>query len=280
MDTRMGKYNEEPNSSMSRTSRNTELYKTINKGELENYDIKSNATLLGTNDKNQIDIDKIKKILDTRYNDTAKRKSIRLEKDEEVIQPEKEETTKEYDINAILQKAKNEKPISYEEDRAKKLRDTQYDILNNLNLDEKEENDNEPPQEDEARLMDLINTISLNEQKVKEKPEDDFLDDLKGNENTEVFEGMKEELEKQTTMDQNTIIEKIDKIEKDDSSKTNTISLDNTAFSKSMEFSKKDFENFDLDGEKTSPLAKIIITIIIIAFLVGIFFFVKSIFNF
>ena len=58
-----------------------------------------------------------------------------------------------------------------------------------------------------------------------------------------------------------------------------TISLDNSMFSKSLEFTQKDFEDFDLDSEKTGPLGKILIVIILIAFIVGIVFFVKSVFN-
>ena len=37
-----------------------DLYKDISKSELENYSIKSNATILGDN-KNEIDVEKIKK---------------------------------------------------------------------------------------------------------------------------------------------------------------------------------------------------------------------------
>jgi hypothetical protein len=104
MSTRMEKYDPDMPLEMSRQSRNAELYKTINKSELNNYDIKSNATVLGPSNKGQIDVEQIKKILDTRYNELPKRKSIRIEDLSTEEEASKEESTKEYDINAILEK--------------------------------------------------------------------------------------------------------------------------------------------------------------------------------
>ena len=75
MSSRMSKYYEEDNVN-SRFRKNEDLYKEINKGELNSYSVKSNATVLGDNN-NEIDVEKIKKILDTKYNETPKRKSIR-----------------------------------------------------------------------------------------------------------------------------------------------------------------------------------------------------------
>ena len=103
MGSRMTKYYDDDNIKTSRYHKNEELYKEISKSDLEHYDIKSNATVLGEN-KNEIDIEKIKKILDTKYKDTAKRQSIRLEEEENVS--EEKEITKEYDINIILEKAR------------------------------------------------------------------------------------------------------------------------------------------------------------------------------
>ena len=266
MSSRMDKYEKSSIEGMSRVSRNQDLYKSISKSEIENYEVKSNATILGESNKNQIDVDQVKKILDTRYNDMPKRRSIKIEKnvDEEPI---KEEITKEYDINAVLEKARSGKASKYDEERAKKLRDTQYDILNNLTLPEDKEKieEEKEPKETETRLLDLINTITINEDKSKKRQIEDSLDllsDLKGDDNTEVFEGMKEEIEEELKKE------------------TSTISLDNTAFSKSIEFNKKDFEDFDEDSETGSVIGKVIIGVILIIFLVVVFFFIKAIFNF
>ena len=175
MATRMQKYYDNTENISSRTERNQDLYKEIANSEIDKFKLTSNATVL-SDAKNNIDIEKIKKILDTKYNEVPKRKSIRLEQEE--IKTEKVVDTKEYDINAILEKAKEEKETTYEQDRLKKLRDTQYDILNHLNLDKKEEE-----QESQDDLMELINTITAKELENKKNEEIDPLDiltDLKG----------------------------------------------------------------------------------------------------
>lgn len=263
MKSRMSKYdNEIPN--YSRVRKNEELYKEINKTELENFNVRSNATVIG-NQSNEIDIDKIKKILDMKYKESPKRKSIRLEtpNDEPTVS---ESPTKEYDLNVILEKAKDDKEESYEEARAKKLRDTQFDILKNLKIKNEEEIDKKEKEED---LMNLINTITINEAKKREEKENseplDILSDLKGDENTEVFEGIKEEIER---------IEKTSKV------LTNNSKIDNSFYTTSNLFNKKDFTDDDFDDEKLSIGVKILIVIVVIVFLVGLFLFLKSIIGF
>ena len=138
MNTRMSKYDEDQETvSTSRVKRNANLYNEINNTEIEDFTLRSNATVLGRQDE-KIDIEKIKKILDTKYNEVPKRKSIRLEP-ETVEKEENVSPTKEYDLNIILDKAKEEKEESYEEVRAKRLRDTQFDILKNLNISEEKD---------------------------------------------------------------------------------------------------------------------------------------------
>ena len=164
MDTRINKYNE--SDKMSRISKNSDLYKQINDSELDNFNVHSNATVIG-NQEREIDVEQIKKILDKRYNDRPQRRSIRVEPREEVSRLDKDDT-KEYDLTKVLEKAKDEKVETYDEVRAKKLRNTQYDILNNLNIEEteeKEENKINP----EENLMNLINTITINEAKKKRR---------------------------------------------------------------------------------------------------------------
>ena len=164
MDTRINKYNE--SDKMSRVSKNSDLYKQINDSELDNFNVHSNATVIG-NQEREIDVEQIKKILDKRYNDRPQRRSIRVEPREEVSRLDKEDT-KEYDLTKVLEKAKDEKVETYEEVRAKKLRNTQYDILNNLNIEEAEEKE-EKKINPEENLMNLINTITINEAKKKKK---------------------------------------------------------------------------------------------------------------
>lgn len=259
----MNKYYEEPENLITRTSRNEDLYKEISKSELDNYSIKSNATILGDN-KNEIDVEKIKKILDTKYNEAPKRRTIQIEEEEEPII--EREDTKEYDIKSILEKAKEEKKVNYEEERLKKLRNTQFNILKDLDIDSnssKSENNSE-----ENDLVSLINTITFNEshnKMVNETDPLDILSDLKGSDNTQVLDGLKE------TIDKNEIIDKTADIKKPE--------LENSFYTQSNKISSNDFvENDFKDVEEGMSLTiKIILAIVIIAFVVGIALVLKSI---
>ena len=200
MNTRENKYSN--NVGMSRVAKNDDLYKQINNSELDNFNVRSNATVIG-NQEREIDVEQIKKILDKRYNSAPKRRSIRIEErpHENIIS---DEPTKEYDLTKVLEKAKDEKVETYEENRAKKLRNTQYNILSNLNIEgeEKEEVKATP----EENLMNLINTITINEaKKLEEKNSNsndidplDILSDLKGDDDTQVYESMETEVTKIT----------------------------------------------------------------------------------
>ena len=98
MNSRSDKYYDKNVSVGSRTARNNQLYKEISKTEIDNFEVRSNATVIGNN-RGSIDVEKIKSILDTHYNDVPKRRSIQLEKNEEQ-RPTKSPIyeTKEYDI--------------------------------------------------------------------------------------------------------------------------------------------------------------------------------------
>ena len=290
----MNKYD---NKSFSRVAKNEELYKEINDASLDNFSVRSNATVIGNQDP-EIDIEKIKKILDTKYNNAPKRKSIRIDIPEEEEEVDTE-PTKEYDLNVVLEKAKDELPETYEEARAKKLRNTQFDILNNLHIEEDQEE--EEPSKAEEDLMELINTISINEKKIseiseklgqnheeikeqvtpEEKENDAFgiLDELKGSDDTEVYESMTEEIKKVEEQD------KLEETKKDDEEekKENTIvekvkdeTMDSSFYTTSL-FKKHDFADDEDDTDKgLNIVIKILIVLVIICFLVGIFLFVRS----
>ncbi len=270
METRIDKFNESKR--MSRVAKNIELYKEINDTELDNFNVRSNATVIGNQDK-EIDVEQIKKILDKRYNSAPRRRSIRIEPQEEVSKISVDDT-KEYDLTKVLEKAKDEKVETYEENRAKKLRNMQYDILNNLNLDAsdeevKEENKIDP----EENLMNLINTITINEAKKQESKNDvdplDILTDLKGEDDTQVYDSV-------TTVTKITEIKEKEK-EKIDNNKDNNI--DNSFYTDNL-FKKKDFEedsNDFVDEDKLSIGIKILIALVIIVFVVGLILFIKSV---
>lgn len=277
MNTRENKYSN--NVGMSRVAKNDDLYKQINNSELDNFNVRSNATVIG-NQEREIDVEQIKKILDKRYNSAPKRRSIRIEErpHENIIS---DEPTKEYDLTKVLEKAKDEKVETYEENRAKKLRNTQYNILSNLNIEgeEKEEVKATP----EENLMNLINTITINEaKKLEEKNNNsndidplDILSDLKGDDDTQVYESMETEVTKITEIKEK---EKENNNQITEVKNKNQEKLDNSFYTSNL-FKKNDFEDDNkdfVDDEKIGIGIKILIVLVVVTFLVGLFLFLKS----
>ena len=136
-------------------------------------------------------------MLDKQYKEEIKSKSLAsLDGMSEVSQISLNET-REYDINAILSKAKEERKSDYEEDRLKKLRNTQLDILNGLNI-ENQKHDEEVSisvsKEEGNKLKSLIDTINLTEEINQTKSMDplDLLSELKGNNDETKVDGVQE----------------------------------------------------------------------------------------
>ncbi len=276
MKTRMEKYYDEENNNIAlRERKNKNLYENINDYEVEDYEIKTNVTVLDNNAKN-IDVEKIKKILDTKYNKQPKRRSIVVD-EEDYQEPDISlDETREYDINAILEKARSEKEVDYEKERLKKIRDTQYDILNSLDIDTEKK---EEPTEEKNELMDLINTITAKELEVKNQKEDldplDILTDLKGSDNTVVVDGVHEE-ESVNETSPIMSLEEADKI-KPTIMENKTQDLTNT-----LQFTQSDFDDFnDLKKEVKSSRALIYIVIVIVCLILiaGVIIFLNKFLN-
>ncbi len=281
MKTRMEKYYDEENNNIAlRQQKNEKLYENIDEYEVDDYKIEANATVLDNNAKN-IDVEKIKKILDTKYNKQPKRRSIVLE-DEEYQEPNISlDETREYDINAILERARSEKEVDYEKERLKKIRDTQFDILNSLDI-EGEEKEEEDKSSQNNELMDLINTITAKELEVKntkkEKDLDplDILTDLKGSDDTVVVDGVHEEEESVGETSPIMSLEEADKI-KPTIMENKTQDLTST-----LQFTQSDFDDFnDLKKEVKSSRALIYIIIVIVSliFIAGIIIFLNKFLN-
>ena len=277
MKTRMEKYYDEENNNIAlRERKNKNLYENINDYEVEDYEIKTNATVLDNNAKN-IDVEKIKKILDTKYNKQPKRRSIVVD-DADYQEPDISlDETREYDINAILEKARSEKEVDYEKERLKKIRDTQYDILNSLDIEGEEK---EEKNEENNELMDLINTITAKELEVKNKKEDldplDILTDLKGSDNTVVVDGIHEESESVNETSPIMSLEEADKI-KPTIMENKTQDLTST-----LQFTQSDFDDFnDLKKEVKSSRALIYIIIVVVCLILvaGVIIFLNKFLN-
>mgnify|MGYP004467323335 FL=1 len=268
-----------------RVAKNRNLYDEMKNTDLDNFDIASNAKVIGDNNS-QIDIDKIKEILEKNYQ-APQRRSLKMDipEDEEYVM----EKTREYDINSILEAARQEKEVDYEEERLKKVRDTQYDILKNLELEASEK---ETTKKNKEELLELINTINLNEvqNKAKERMEEEALEeeeteteelnplnilsDLKGDENT-VVAGAKEFNEEMASLEE----EKAKK-EKEEISEAIDEDVDESFYTNSMSFSKKDFADFDdIDEGGSGIFVKILIVFLVLAIISGIVLFLNEFLN-
>ena len=285
-------YQEEPTQTKRRTAKNTQLYEDIKKGELKDFNIGTNARVIGESDS-QIDIDKIKEILEKNYQDTPKRRSLKFE----VPEPEEVEIekTKEYDINAILEKAREEREIDYSRDRLKKVRDTQFDILKSLELDE-EENKKASQESAKEELLELINTINMNEKQKKEIQENleeestsldplDLFTDLRGDENTVVAGAKELNPEKDETMTQPIIEEKnmettSIKTETEEIKNALDEELDDSFYTNSMTFKKNDFASLeDNESGTINIIVRILIILVFLAIIAGVVLFLNEFLN-
>lgn len=181
MNSRMDKYENDTPEFKKRTEKNLKLYQSNQLDNFDKFDVNSNISILKSNARN-IDVDQIREMLDKKYRDNLpKRKSIAIDVEEYSNIPKEHEDTKEYDINAILSKAKENKNIDYHQERLNKGVDNDFKIIDEINQKYQkrvEEND------DESELINLINTITELELKNKDKDKDADLLNLQGDENT------------------------------------------------------------------------------------------------
>lgn len=278
MKTRMEKYYDEENNNIAlRQQKNEKLYENINDYEVDDYKLETNATVLDNNAKN-IDVEQIKKILDTKYNKQPKRRSIIVEEDEYQEPDVSLDETREYDINAILERARSEKEVDYEKERLKKIRDTQFDILNSLDIDDEKKEEEVKKESDE--LLDLINTITAKELEIKSSNKEeldplDILTDLKGSDDTVVVDGVHES----ESIGETSPIMSLEEAEKIKPTIMETKTQDLTS---TLQFTQSDFDDFnDLKKEVKSSRALIYIIIVIVSLILiaGIIIFLNNFLN-
>lgn len=290
MRTRLEKFNQEEIKPIkSRTSKNTQLYEEIKNSELNEFNIGTNAKVIGESDS-QINIDKIKEILEKNYQDPPKRRSLKFDvPEQDEIEIEK---TREYDINAILEKAREEKEIDYSKERLKKVRDTQFDILKSLELDN-EENQKASQESAKEELLELINTINMNEKQKKEIQENlneestqldplDLFTDLRGNENT-VVAGAKEFAPEETSpspLINEEIKETKESSEKEEIKDALDEELDDSFYTNSMTFKKNDFASLeDNESGAINIIVRILIILVFLAIIAGVVLFLNEFLN-
>lgn len=304
MKSRMEKYNDPTYSTMSRTKRNSSIYSNM---DMEDIKIKTgnNARVIADASK-EIDMDKILKYINS-MEEKKERVNITLDdyKDNEISPIKKE--TKDYDINSVLSRARDNRNKDYSNEKYKKLDNSEYNILKNIKVEEdkKEEEVNDIElNTNEKTIVKLIDDLS----KTKKMDKSELFGELMGdNENTVVL-GAKdleeevndlsnkideakrplEELTRDLMMENEKLKEMISenkkedndepsikqiKIEEEPEEKRNEV--DKSFFTNSLTFSKKDFEETDdfLDEEEEgssfyTKFAIFMIIIVLIATLV------------
>lgn len=294
MNSRMDKYYKENTLEESRTSRNKEIYNKVSEEDIDKLSLTSNISIIDA-DTTNLDIEKLKAILEEKY---SKQKSSIPQIEEESVEEELEDT-KEYDLRKIIDEAHKNKSSDYAEDRFKKLRDTQFDILSSLNLDRDEDPIGEESLTvEEANLMNLIKTI--NEKPIKNNQEPDLLEELKGSENTEVLDPV--DLEGEYSYQKPTIVEELEKtkklskkevediqskvqeistepedIEDDETSELDSeIPKENSFYTGKYQIKDSDFDDFsDIQKEIKSGnivIKILILLLVIIVLVVGVYF--------
>lgn len=259
MASRMERYYSANSQVKTRSRTNEDLYKKIYDGG--EY---SNVEGIATIEKGkEIDIEKIKKLLEKREEEKriqAKRNYI--EKEEPIpVKIEEIDDSRNYDIRDVLNKAKDGR---VKDDKERSLKNTQYDILKGLNLKKVPDRIDE-----DSNLEDLINTITHNSALNQLADGDlslDLLDDLKSNGNTDVVNtGSIHAL----LNEEKVAYEKKKKEEQENNE------IDKSFYTSSFNFKADDFETMiDLNNnlKKRNKLIKILVFIaVLIAIIVGLF---------
>ena len=238
MPSRMDRYYNSSSETGSRSRKNSSLYDDIYDGK-EYSNVKGITTI---EKNNEIDIDKIKDLLKEHEESNNIFKSVARRSVERVEYKDPQED-KNYDIMDALNKAKD----NYTEDnKNRSLKDTQYNILKNINI-------KDTSTEDEQSLKELINTITNTSILNKLGDKDlslDMLENLKSDDNTMVGAKGTNDVFKTEV----------------ESNKTEDDTLDKSFFTSSLSFNDNDFEQLN-DIKSSLKKNNILISILVFIFL-------------
>ena len=258
MASRMDRYYKDELVNSGRSSKNKSLYKQI-----EDLDSYTNIEGVATIDKtNEIDITKVKEMLKNRenYKKQKKLKSLLEEEIKEIEEiPKKVEEIKNYDIKAILSKAK----LTNEEDdnKYRSLKKEQYETLKNLSYKDKKYD----IEKEETELKQLINTIT----------NDKTINDLSNTNDV----GLLDELKSNTMVGDASSIKKILDEEKEIEKINETMEMDKSFYTASLGFTKSDFDELkDINHniKKSNSFIIILLIILISLIIFGVMFFVLN----
>lgn len=310
----MEKYENYSTEEMSRTSRNKHIYTSNDLNELSRIKTNTNVSIISDAPKS-IDLDKIRNYLEAnnKIEERHQRISLELPREKETIVVRKEE--KDYDIKKVLERARDSREINYEEDRHRKLNNTQIDILKSIKIREKiteeiNEDVTSPIDElntEEKTLVDIIQNIQNKNSSASKK---ELFEDLMGDDDDTLVLGQKDDLINESSlkdmlleMTQNLEdikeptneftremnVEKLkiqeseeNQDEDSEDEKPEIKELDKSFYTNSIMFDKNDFEGLDdLENEakKSSFFTKFAVFIVIIMLLATIFLIANFVFD-
>lgn len=296
---RMDRYNEESNNRPNRYEKNQELYQDI--ATNQKY-----TNITDVTNANAFEINNLNRSYTSResYQQMKKYQNVepvpRVKKElEDFNRLLKNDEKKVYDINSVLEEARKNRQEQDKLESKRKLKNTSYNILADLNQEELEKYREEKKKKimtpEEEEFTDLINTIasktlageidkatSINllsdlmatsvMDKVEDKSSLGLEEDIEKEkqEKEELEEKEDSEEEKDKTEDLSLSKEKLEEIaQKKDEIEKNTQKLtgaDNDFYTRSMDLSDEDFEMDDEFKDTGMPLIlKIIIVVLIIA---------------
>ncbi len=245
----------------SRSNRNKNLY-----GEIYTYGKYSNIEGIASIDNaNEVDITKVKEMLKNRENYQKERKYRRITgeyKNPEPVRPTITRTfadleEKNYDIRDVLKEAKENKEP---DDKERVLKNTQYNILKNIDLKKELKKEDYYDEDSPDDLKDLIHTITSTSMLNKigdAQLAADLLSDLK-DDDTQIGE----------VKNIKDLIEQDEKYQKATNTKFDEPTYDHSFFTSSLKLHKSDFEGGD-EQKKMKPFTIVLLIILVIIILVS-----------
>lgn len=290
---RMDRYNEESNNRPNRYEKNQELYQDIATNQkYTNITDVTNANAFEINNSNRSYTSRESYQQMKKYQNVEPVPRVKKEL-EDFNRLLKNDEKKVYDINSVLEEARKNRQEQDKLESKRKLKNTSYNILADLNQEELEKYREEKKKKimtpEEEEFTDLINTIAsktlageidkatsinllsdLMATSVMDKVEDKSSLGLEEDIEKEKQEKEDSEEEKDKTEDLSLSKEKLEEIaQKKDEIEKNTQKLtgaDNDFYTRSMDLSDEDFEMDDEFKDTGMPLIlKIIIVVLIIA---------------
>ncbi|MGI6309508.1 MAG: hypothetical protein ACOXZW_02185 [Bacilli bacterium] len=246
MKRRMDKYYQDESKTNTRAKKNTDLYNTV-------YNLEPISEVVSVDDIKEINLHGETK----QYKSRAEYQRLKsyqtlveapYEREEEPVNSIFEEEIN-HDINSILERAKEERTETDIREKYRKLRNTQYNILNNLDLSKDIDEYTQEIESAEEKLKDLIHTITMNKREINAIRKKDDTNNLLSDMMTQSLGDMIEKAEKE-----NDEIKEIDK----------------SFYSSFCNFTKDDFEKEKADKTpvKSNGLVRRLLIFVIVALII------------